>query len=379
MALNNQRGYIRGLASARNHESEQTRMTQTWTLYTMQNSPYSDKIRAFLKYKKLPVQEFLENAETRFSVLQARTGKTMVPVVITPSDEAMNDSTAIAAHVESIAADPPTRWKDPETDTVAMLLEDYADEWLVRIMLTSRWYHPADAAQNAAIIACGMTHGVPGLDFQRAAREFPPGIISTLPKMGATPENAEGWYAMLPRILGAFARALSRSLFLTGAAPHQADFAFYGQLNQIRRDPTGSGWISAAPEPVRDWLDRMEAVFTGNLTPASCALDDLDTLDELVEEMSSTYLRMQVANALAVDAGEKIVRMTLRDGFEFATAPAKYNAKLLAANLATLEKLYSRSLTLPSVVGTPILRELAPLAAAGSALLEKAPSLRAAL
>ena len=129
-------------------------MSRSYKLYTMQNSPYSDKIRAFLAYKKLDVTEFLENAETRFTVLQARTGKTMVPVVITPDDEAMNDSTAIAAHIENAHPEPPTRWKDPETDAIAMLLEDYADEWLVRIMLSSRWYHAADSAQNAAIIAC---------------------------------------------------------------------------------------------------------------------------------------------------------------------------------------------------------------------------------
>lgn len=348
-------------------------------LYTMQNSPYSDKIRAFLHYKKLPVTECLENAETRFSVLQARTGKTMVPVVITPDDKAMNDSTGIAAYVESVAPEPPTRWKDPETDCTAMLLEDYADEWLVRIMLTSRWYHREDAAQNAAIIACGMTHGVPGLDFQRAAREFPPGIISTLPKMGATPENADGWYAMLPRILEALDAALTRSLFLTGAAPHQADFAFYGQLNQIRRDPTGSKWIFGAPARVGQWLERLEAAFTGRLSPASAALDDIDTLAPLVEEMASTYLRMQVANALAVDAGAKQVRASLRDGFEFEAAPAKYNAKLLAANLDTLEALYSRGLELPAAVAGPILRELKPLADSGSPLLEGRRSLAGVL
>jgi glutathione S-transferase len=354
-------------------------LTTSWTLYTMQNSPYSDKIRAFLQYKKLSVTEHLENAQTRFSVLQARTGKTMVPVVITPDDAAMNDSTAIAAHVERVAPEPPTRWRDPETDCVAMLLEDYADEWLVRIMLSSRWYHPEDAAQNAAIIACGMTHGVPGLDFQRAAREFPPGIISTLPKMGATPSNAEGWYAMLPRALRALDAALARSLFLTGSAPHQADFAFYGQLNQIRRDPTGSGWIAEAPESVRDWLERLEAAFTGTESPAPAALDDLASLRDLVEEMAETYLRMQVANALAVEAGEKEVDATLREGFAFSAAPAKYNAKLLAANLDTLESLYASGRALPPAIGASILRELTPLASGGSPLVEQRPSLRAAL
>ncbi len=354
-------------------------MPAPYLLYTMQNSPYSDKIRAFLRYKKLDVTEHIENAETRFTVLQARTGKTMVPVVITPDDQAMNDSTAIAAHVEKAHPEPPTRWKDPETDTLAMLLEDYADEWLVRIMLSSRWYHPADAAQNAAIIASGMTHGVPTLEFQRAARDFPPSIISTLPKMGATTENAEQWYAMLPRILAALDAALARSLFLTGAAPHQADFAFYGQINQIRRDPAGSEWIAAAPERVLAWLDRLTEAFTGKSSPAPSALDDLSSLAPLTEEMASTYIRMQVANALAVEAGASEVRVTLGGGLEFATSPAKYSAKLLGANLDTLEGLYSSGRSLPTVVGAPILRELAPLAAAKSPLLEKRPALAAAL
>lgn len=354
-------------------------MKKPYLLYTMQNSPYSDKIRAFLHYKKLPVAEHVENAETRFSVLQARTGKTMVPVVITPDDKAINDSTTIAAHIEALAPEPPTRWKDPETDALAMLLEDYADEWLVRIMLASRWYHGADAAQNAAIIACGMTHGVPGLDFQRAAREFPPGIVANLPKMGATPENAEGWYAMLPRILEALDDALVRSLFLTGAAPHQADFAFYGQLNQIRRDPTGSEWMADAPDHVHDWMDRIEAAFTGRVSPAPSPLEDLASLKPLVEEMSSTCLRMQVANALAVEAGAAVVRVTLRDGFEFETGPAKYNAKLLATNLDTLEGLYAGGGSLPAPVGTPVLRELKPLVSGNSPLLAARPKLAAAL
>lgn len=356
-------------------------MSRPHALYTMQNSPYSDKIRALLRYKKIEVVEHVQNAETRFSVLQARTGKTMVPVVITPDDEAMNDSTAIAAYLETAFPEPPTRWEDPETDTVAMLLEDYADEWLVRIMLASRWYHPKDAAQNAAIIACGMTHGVPGLDFQRAASDFPPSIIATLPKMGATPENAEDWYAMLPRVLGLVDTALSRSLFLTGAAPHQVDFAFYGQLNQIRRDPTGSAWIAEAPRRIREWLERLEAAYTGRLETAISALDDLSGLQGLVEEMASTYLRMQVANALALEDGAESVEASLGaggaggGGLAFSALPARYNAKLLGANLDTLERLYARDLELPPAVAAPILEELLPLASAGSALLEERPNL----
>jgi len=333
-------------------------MTQpTYTLYTMDNSPYSDKIRALLTYKKSPFVEHTENIETRFSVLQARTGKTMVPVVITPEGEAWNDSTTIAALLEKRHPSPATRWNDRSMDAVAMLLEDYADEWLVRIMLASRWYHAADAAQNAAIIATGMTHGLFGIDFQRAAKDFPPGIISTVPKMGATPENADAWYAMVPRILGAMATVLGSSEFLTGPRPHLCDFAFYGMLNQIRRDPTGYAWITSGPKPVLEWLARLETSAKEGGTAANGApVADASARVPLVREAAQTYFRMSAANARAVDTGSKDpVRVALAGDFLFEAPPAKYNRKILDANLAIM-----RSAQLPAPLAPLLAAELQP-------------------
>jgi glutathione S-transferase len=332
-------------------------MTQaSYILYTMDNSPYSDKIRALLRYKQLAFVEHTENLETRFSVLQARTGKTMVPVVITPDDEALNDSTTIAAALERRHPTPGTRWDDPSMDAIAMLLEDYADEWLVRIMLASRWYHAADAAQNAAIIATGMTHGLFGIDFQRAAKDFPPGIISSVPKMGATPENAEGWYAMVPRILDAMAAVLEQSTFLTGSRAHLCDFAFYGMLNQIRRDPTGYAWMTAGPKSVLAWMERLEAACKeGGADGAGTPLANPSALVPLVREAAQTYFRMSAANARAVDAGSKDpVRITLAGGFAFEAPPAKYNRKILDGNLALM-----RSAPLPTPLAPLLTAELA--------------------
>lgn len=354
-------------------------MNKHYVLYTMYNSPYSDKVRAFLRYKLLPFDERVENAETRFSVLQARTGKTMVPVVLTPAGEAINDSTTITAAIESVCPQPPTRWKDPVADTLAMLLEDYADEWLVRIMLCSRWYHRDDAAQNATLIACAMTHGVYGVDFRRAALDFPASIIATLPKMGATPDNAKDWYAMLPPVLAALDEALSRSLFLTGSSPHQCDFAFYGQLNQLRRDPTAGTWIADGPASVREWLERIEGAGVPGANTVASSLADLDTLRPLVVQMAETYLRMQVANALAVENGLAEVRADLAGAVAFAAAPAKYNSKLLGANLDLLEALYDAGRALPTSIEAPLLAELGPLAAARSALLAARPALASRL
>ncbi|HYR96981.1 MAG TPA: glutathione S-transferase N-terminal domain-containing protein, partial [Candidatus Binatus sp.] len=77
-----------------------------YTLYVMSNSPYSDKIRMYLRLKRLPVVEVRENLRNREQVLKARTGRTMVPVVITPADEAMNDSTHITRQLERACPTP---------------------------------------------------------------------------------------------------------------------------------------------------------------------------------------------------------------------------------------------------------------------------------
>src|SRR5947207_1377055 len=114
-------------------------MTAPYTLYVMSNSPYSDKIRMYLRLKGLPVVEVRENLRNREQVLRARTGRTMVPVVITPADEALNDSTHITRTLVAACPVPPLRPADPGRRGLDALLEDYADEWVVRVMLASRW------------------------------------------------------------------------------------------------------------------------------------------------------------------------------------------------------------------------------------------------
>src|SRR5439155_1431168 len=147
-------------------------MAAHYTLYVMSNSPYSDKIRMYLKLKRLPVVEVRENLRNREQVLRARTGRTMVPVVITPADEALNDSTHITRRLEAACPSPAVRPADPGRCGLDALLEDYADEWVVRVMVgdparphgrwladVERWAdgaeaeHAGDAAPEAEALA----------------------------------------------------------------------------------------------------------------------------------------------------------------------------------------------------------------------------------
>ena len=80
---------------------------RAYTLYTMDNSPYSDKIRALLRYKRIPFVEILATTAAYRRVIVPRTGLGMIPVVVTPEDETLQDSSDILDALEARFPEPP--------------------------------------------------------------------------------------------------------------------------------------------------------------------------------------------------------------------------------------------------------------------------------
>jgi glutathione S-transferase len=337
----------------------------TYTLYVMSNSPYSDKVRMYLRLKRLPFTEVRENMRNRESVLRARTGKTMVPVVITPEDGAMNDSTLITRALEKRHAKPALRPTEPGRRGLDAVLEEYADEWVVRAMLASRWYHEPDAEQNRILIAADMTCGAPEVDLTAAKTMLPQGIVSTLPPMGATPDSLTFLLDDLRGLLRDLDAIFARHRFLGGAEPSVADLAFYGQLNQVRRDPTGSRLVGNPELPnLARWFGDVEK--RADDQPAVSAAEappDADVLAPLVRRIAGTYLRFAVANARAVEEQPKgTLEVTLDGGVVFRAARAGYNRKCLQALLAELEAAFAAGGRLTgTATDGPILVELAAL------------------
>jgi Glutathione S-transferase, C-terminal domain len=207
-------------------------------------------------------------------------------------------------------------------------------------MLASRWLNVPDAEQNKTVIATDMTCGAPEVDVAVARELFPQGITATLPPMGATAEA-------LPFLLDDL-RGLVRDLdalfaahrFLGGTDPTVADAALYGQLNQVRRDPTGHTIVGDSSRPHGRWLADIErradgaaAEFAGETAP------DGEALAPLAQRIAGTYLRFAVANARALEEAPKgPLVVELADGVRFQAARAGYNRKCLQALLGELEE-----------------------------------------
>jgi glutathione S-transferase len=156
----------------------------TYTLYVMSNSPYSDKIRMYLRLKRLPVVEVRENLRNREDVLKARTGRTMVPVVITPGDEALNDSTQVTRRLEAACPSPALRPADAGRRGLTRSSRSTLTSARARDVASALAYEP-DAEQNRCRGRRRHDARRSGIDSPRR-RISSQGITATLPPMATS-------------------------------------------------------------------------------------------------------------------------------------------------------------------------------------------------
>ena len=109
-----------------------------YRLFGAESSPYSLKVRAFLRYKGIDFDWVTRSSanDEEFSAL-AKTPS--VPLLVSPDNPPNQDSTDILAKIESQHAEPSAVPANKLLAALALILEDYADEWLNKAMFAIRW------------------------------------------------------------------------------------------------------------------------------------------------------------------------------------------------------------------------------------------------
>lgn len=100
-------------------------------LFGAEVSLYTGKVRAYLRYKDIPYREVLATRDVYKTIIVPRTGVRFIPVLISDRDVAIQDSTAIIDHLEERYEAGCVYPDGALQRRVALLLEVYADEWLV--------------------------------------------------------------------------------------------------------------------------------------------------------------------------------------------------------------------------------------------------------
>lgn len=296
-------------------------------------SPYTRKMLALLRYRRLPYR-LLPTEGPALAELPAPKVRLLPTFYLPGSDgvlQAVTDSTPIIRRLEAehpgrsvIPTDPALRFLDE-------LIEDYADEWLTKAMFHYRWAYDADIRQAGRQLPLWRNLGLSDETLSAAAAMISERQIGRLHVVGSNPVTAPVIEASYRRFLSAFEAHLTQQPYLLGDRPSACDFAVFGQLTQLTHfDPTPMAIALDIAPRVFAWVDLMED-RTG-VEPAD--VDWLDpraippTLAALLKEIGRVYPPVMLANAKALAEGAQAVE-TIVDGLAWAQPPFAYQGKCL--------------------------------------------------
>jgi hypothetical protein len=313
-----------------------------YRLFGSVGSPYALKLRALMRYQRLPfdwvpasldwVPEGLDrpplSANARQEIVHIR--PPVIPVVYFPKDRSFrNDSTGVAYALDANAGVRSIVPPDEGLAFLSHLVEDMADEWGVKIAFHYRWGHERDSAFKSRIVVGELLGGGFDLPTQIAsAKKFADRQISRMPLVGSTEDNAPLLVETFRRIMAAFDALQERSTFLFGRRPVLADFGWYGQLASLATDPTSWALMREhAPGlfPYLQLLEDSSGIDEGWPSKADGLLPAVEALLRLAGEV---YLPFLEANAKAFEAGARTFCFSAL-GRRYGQGTFKYQVKCL--------------------------------------------------
>ncbi|MGH7819150.1 MAG: glutathione S-transferase family protein [Candidatus Binatia bacterium] len=303
-------------------------MPEVHRIFGNELSPYSVKVRSYFRYKKIP-HEWIVRSSANEEEFRKYAKLPLIPLVVTPEGQGLQDSTPILERFESLQPEPSIQPGDPVAGFVSAMIEEYADEWGNKPMFHYRWFYEPDQSSAAERLARSM---MPGLDEAslEGAKEMVKGrMIPRLRLVGSSPETKDPIEGSYRRQLTILERHLKGRSYLFGGRPALADIGLYAQLYQCSTDPTPGKMLRETAPGVLGWITRMlDPTKEGEFEPWERLRPTL--LPLLRDEVAGVFFPWSTANARALAGGEKEFSLMI-DGRAFSQETQKYHAKSLAA------------------------------------------------
>jgi glutathione S-transferase len=297
-------------------------MTAPFRLYGAELSPYSWKVRSYLRFKGLEF-EWLTRSNARQEEFARYAKLPLMPVLVDADENALQDSTLIIGALELDYPDPSITPLDPALAFVSVLLEDYADEWLNKAMFHYRWSYPGDqeSASRRIVETIFEDASAP----ESAEQGVRSRMVARLHHVGSSPETAPVIEGSFARVLGLLEDVLADRPYLLGGTPSLADFGLAGQFAQLLSDPTPGAMIKAQAPKLAAWVARMDNPrVQGAFADLAAVRAPLAAL--LRAEVAGAYLAWSSANASAVANDAPGVSIEIAGGL-FTQKPQRYAAK----------------------------------------------------
>lgn len=296
-------------------------------------SPYTRKMLSVLRYRHIPYRYMIRPHGPIEGFPSPKVQ--LLPTFYLPGAdgalEAVVDSSPLIRRFEEEYPGRSTIPTDPVLGFIDNLLEDFADEWLTKAMFHYRWAFKPDIAQAAAILPRWTAITADDEQAAKLGDFFSKRQIDRLYVVGSNEVTGKIIEANYVKYLDALNAHLLLYPFLMGARPGASDFAAFGQLTQLTHfDPTPSALTLKHAPRVYAWVEIMEDLSGLDANEAGWITRDKlpDTLKEMLRLVGTAYLPLLLANARAINAGEKSMTTEI-DGATWTQDVMPYQAKCL--------------------------------------------------
>lgn len=327
-------------------------MSKEFRIFGAELSPYSVKVRSYFRFKEIPHKWILRGPSTNKEFTKYAK-LPIVPLVISPDLEGMQDSTPIMDSMEELYKSKKANPEDKTLKFISYLLEEYSDEWGNKQMFHYRWKDPLDQISAARRIAEMnlpiYTKYIPIINSllkNKAAKIIQNRMSERLWVIGSNKSTEVRICNSFKNLLSQLEKHLSNRKYIFGQRPSFADFGLWGQIYNSWTDPTPRKFIERDFSNLLPWIKDMHnpKIYGDYENWASLSKTLMPILKQQIGEIFLPWTDA-VTKAMLKDEKEVSVMINNEEFKHSLGGPQKYHVK----SLNVLRKRYKDYVDLPEL------------------------------
>jgi len=329
-------------------------MADLYRIFGAEMSPYSVKVRSYFRYKAIPHQWILRNAESQ-AEYEKHAKLPIVPLVVTPQGTGIQDSTPIIDKME-MQFPRPSIHPEGVAGFISELIEEFGDEWGNKWMFHFRWARDVDQICSAGRIARMRAPKASEAECGAFASQVRARMVDRVWFVGSNSRTAPQIEAGFKDMLTLLDRHLASRPYLFGGRPAYGDFGLWGQLYELWTDPTAGALIEGDAPCVLNWVHRMlwpraEGAFEAWPELAQTLMPILE------KQVGEKFMPWTIANEKALAEGKEEFSVKLGDEI-WIQKPQRYHARSLSMLRAKYAAMTDKAALDPILASTGCLEGL---------------------